>query len=171
LLSGGSSFVLPTAARLIRHIVVSLACVFVLAGATTVFAASSDEAALDPGALVANVARGQVGARYRWGGTSPAGFDCTGFVKWVYSQVGVDLPRNEAGQLASGERVGADELQPGDLLVFANTYRRGLSHVGIYLGDSRFVHAVNERHGVTVSNLWDGYWSPRFVAASRVATA
>jgi cell wall-associated NlpC family hydrolase len=119
------------------------------------------------GDQVATLAREYSGSRYVWGGTSPAGFDCTGFVQFVYSQFGIDLPHNEAGQLASGPRVGADELAPGDVLVFANTYRAGLSHVGIYLGDGQFVHAVDERHGVTVSNLWDGYWSPRLVGASR----
>jgi cell wall-associated NlpC family hydrolase len=119
------------------------------------------------GNQVANLASQYVGSPYRWGGTSPSGFDCTGFVLWVYSQFGVDLPHNEAGQLASGPRVDADDLQPGDVLVFANTYRAGLSHVGIYLGDGRFVHAVDESHGVAVSNLWDGYWGPRFVGASR----
>jgi cell wall-associated NlpC family hydrolase len=117
--------------------------------------------------LVANLAQQYVGSRYAWGGTSPAGFDCTGFVMWVFGQFGVSLPHNEAGQLASGDRVGADDLQPGDVVVFANTYRGGLSHVGIYLGDGQFVHAVDERHGVQISNLWDAYWAPRFVAASR----
>jgi len=120
-----------------------------------------------PGAAVANLAHEYVGSRYRWGGTSPAGFDCTGFVQFVYRQFGLNLPHNEAGQLASGQRVSADELEPGDVLVFANTYRRGLSHVGIYVGEGQFVHAADERHGVTVSNLWDGYWSTRLVGASR----
>ena len=58
-------------------------------------------------------------------------------------------------------------LQPGDIVVFANTYRAGLSHTGIYVGDGQFVHAANERTGVVVSNLWDSYWGPRFVGASR----
>ena len=62
-------------------------------------------------------------------------------------------------------------LEPGDVLVIANTYRRGLSHTGIYIGEGQFVHAANERHGVTVSNLWDGYWGPRFAGASRPAAA
>jgi cell wall-associated NlpC family hydrolase len=130
-------------------------------------AAPASSLVLAPGAQVANLAEQYVGTPYRWGGSSPAGFDCTGFVMWVYSQFGVDLPHNEAGQLASGASVPADDLQPGDVLVFANTYRRGLSHVGIYVGNGQFVHAADERHGVTVSNLWDGYWGPRFVAASR----
>jgi cell wall-associated NlpC family hydrolase len=116
---------------------------------------------------LADLAEEYVGSAYRWGGASPAGFDCTGFVMWVYSQFGIALPHNEAGQLASGERVAAEDLQPGDVLVFANTYRRGLSHVGIYVGNGQFVHAADERHGVVVSDLWDTYWAPRFVGASR----
>lgn len=142
-------------------------------GATSVAAAPpaplADALGLTLGATVADVAAGQVGAGYAWGGASPAGFDCTGFVQWVYGQVGVALPRSEAGQLASGPLVAAEELRPGDVLVFANTYRWGLSHAGIYLGQGRFVHAVDERHGVTVSSLWDAYWSPRLAGASRPA--
>jgi cell wall-associated NlpC family hydrolase len=120
-----------------------------------------------PGIQVADVAQQYVGSRYVWGGSSPAGFDCTGFVMWVFGQFGVSMPHNEAGQLNSGDRVSADELQPGDVLVFANTYRSGLSHVGIYVGEGRFVHAVDESHGVLVSNLWDSYWAPRLVGATR----
>ena len=77
------------------------------------------------------------------------------------------MPHNEAGELASGRPVASDDLQPGDILVFADTYRRGLSHAGIYVGDGRFVHAVDESHGVMISNLWDGYWGPRLVGATR----
>jgi cell wall-associated NlpC family hydrolase len=116
---------------------------------------------------VANLAEHYVGSRYVWGGSSPAGFDCTGFVLWIYGQFGRTLPHNEAGQLASGPPVDADDLQPGDVLAFANTYRHGLSHVGIYLGGGRFVHAADEAHGIQVNDLWDGYWGPRFVGASR----
>ena len=119
------------------------------------------------GSQVANLATQYVGAKYAWGGASPAGFDCTGFVMWVYSQFGVSLPHTEAGQLAAGQPVSADDLQPGDVVVFANTYRPGLSHAGIYLGNGRFIHAVDESHGVLVSNMWDSYWGPRFFAASR----
>jgi hypothetical protein len=86
---------------------------------------------------------------------------------FVYGQFGLSLPHNEAGQLASGPSVESDDLQPGDVLAFENTYRRGLSHVGIYLGGGRFVHAGDEAHGVLVDDLWDGYWGPRFAGASR----
>jgi cell wall-associated NlpC family hydrolase len=120
-----------------------------------------------PGVEVADLAEQFVGSPYRWGGASPSGFDCTGFVMYVYSQFGVAMPHNEAGQLASGENVSAEELKPGDVLVFANTYRRGLSHAGIYVGNGQFVHAADERHGVIVSSLSDGYWSSRLAGASR----
>lgn len=120
-----------------------------------------------PGAQVADLAAQYVGSRYVWGGASPSGFDCTGLVMWVFGQFGVAMPHSEAGQLTSGERVAADDLEPGDVLVFANTYRRGLSHVGIYLGEGRFVHAADESHGVLVSYLWDSYWAPRLVGATR----
>ncbi len=154
---------LSTAAEHVRRLAVCCLCLVALSGTSVAVAAPG------PGAQVADLAQQSVGSAYRWGGSSPAGFDCTGFVMWVYAQFGVALPHDEAGQLASGALVGADDLQPGDILVFANTYRRGLSHVGIYVGDGRFVHAVDESHGVVVSSLWDGYWAPRLVGASRAA--
>jgi cell wall-associated NlpC family hydrolase len=128
-------------------------------------AASADGSV--PGSQVVSLATQFVGAPYVFGGASPSGFDCTGFVMWVYSQFGVSLPHNEAGQLNSGPSVSADDLQPGDVVVFADTYRPGLSHTGIFIGDGKFVHAADERHGVVISNLWDSYWAPRFVGASR----
>jgi peptidoglycan DL-endopeptidase CwlO len=140
---------------------VPYACMAMLSSTSSALAAPA------PGVQVADLAEQYVGSRYVWGGASPAGFDCTGFVLWVFGQFAVSLPHNEAGQLASGPSVSPDNLQPGDLVVFANTYRSGLSHVGIYVGDGQFVHAVNESHGVMVNNLWDDYWGPRFVGASR----
>jgi len=163
--------VLSFVAHTVRRLTMCCACVFTLFGAKVTTAAPAPAPApapaAAPGLQVADLAQQYVGSRYAWGGSSPSGFDCTGFVMWVFSQFGVALPHNEAGQLASGDQVDADQLQPGDVLVFANTYRRGLSHVGIYVGEGRFVHAVDERHGVLVSDLWDGYWGPRFVGASR----
>ena len=158
-----------TVAQLVRRVAVCCACIVVLSSATVASAAplATPDASLAPGVQVADLAQQLVGSRYAWGGSSPAGFDCTGFVMWVFGQFGVTLPHNEAGQLASGDRVGVDDLEPGDVLVFANTYRPGLSHVGIYVGAGQFVHAVDERHGVLVSNLWDTYWGPRLVGATR----
>jgi cell wall-associated NlpC family hydrolase len=144
-----------------------LPCVVVLAALTSGQVQPAAAAPVPQGDQVVGLATQYVGARYVFGGASPSGFDCTGFVMFVYGQVGVSLPHNEAGQLASGPRVSPEDLQPGDVLVFANTYRAGLSHAGIYVGDGKFIHAADERHGVVVSDLWDGYWGPRFVGASR----
>jgi cell wall-associated NlpC family hydrolase len=157
---------------LFKRLVLLCACAVALCFSATA-ALAAPEAAPVPapaGEQVVDLAEQYVGAPYRWGGASPAGFDCSGFVMWVYGQFGVSLPHNEAGQLASGPNVSADDLQPGDVLVFANTYRAGLSHVGIYVGDGQFVHAADERHGVTISNLWDGYWAQRLVGATREMT-
>lgn len=129
-----------------------------------------DFATAPPGERVAAIARSAVGRPYRWGGMSPeSGFDCTGFVLWVFSHLGINLPHNETGQLYAGPRVGADDLEMGDIVVFKNTYKAGPSHTGIYLGDGKFIHAVDTAAGVVISNLWDSYWSPRFVAGVRLS--
>jgi cell wall-associated NlpC family hydrolase len=152
---------LPFAVQNLRRFMMLCVLVGTLSQGSVAFAAAA------PGVQVADLAQQLIGSPYVWGGSSPAGFDCTGFVMWVFGQFNVSLPHNEAGQLQSGEAISADKLLPGDVLVFANTYRRGLSHVGLYLGDGRFVHAVDEAHGVMVNDLWDDYWGPRFVGASR----
>jgi cell wall-associated NlpC family hydrolase len=116
---------------------------------------------------VAALALQYVGAPYRWGGVSPAGFDCSGFVLFIYGTVGVRLPHDVLGQLAAGRRVTVDALLPGDVLVFENTYRPGPSHSAIYLGGSRFVHAANEQLGVTIDSIREGDWARHFYGASR----
>ena len=108
-----------------------------------------------------------VGYRYRYGGTTPSGFDCSGFVYYVLNKSGVRMSRNMEAQLASGPRVSTKDLQPGDLVFFSNTYKRGLSHAGIYIGNGRFIHAENESTGVRVSDLWSAYWSAHYTAAVR----
>jgi cell wall-associated NlpC family hydrolase len=119
------------------------------------------------GERVAALALQYVGAPYRWGGTSPAGFDCSGLVRFVYAQVGVAVPHDVLGQLEASRRVAIDALLPGDVLVFRDTYRPGPSHSGIYLGDGRFVHAADERRGVTVNSIREGSWAARLHGASR----
>lgn len=111
-----------------------------------------------------------VGSPYRLGGTSPeTGLDCSGFVGHVFRQAaGVVLPRDSRAISEAALPLQQDELQPGDL-VFFNTLNRAFSHVGIYLGDDRFVHAASSRTGsVMVSNLKDSYWRERFDGARRV---
>jgi len=107
------------------------------------------------------------GVKYRFGGATPAGFDCSGFVMYVYNQYGIRLPRTADKQFEVGKPIKVkNELKPGDL-VFFETYEKGASHVGIYQGDGQFIHASSSR-GVTVSPLSDTYFSPRYLGARRV---
>ena len=114
-------------------------------------------------------AMGSLGVPYRMGGTSAeTGFDCSGFVRAMYQQtVGLMLPRRAEEQAASTARIDRDELKPGDL-VFFNTLRRAYSHVGIYVGDGKFVHAPRTGAHVRVESMNVSYWQTRFNGARRV---
>ena len=112
-----------------------------------------------------------VGSPYRLGGTSPdTGLDCSGFVDHVFRQtIGIQLPHNSRAISEATQPLDQTDLQPGDL-VFFNTLDQAFSHVGIYLGDGRFVHATSSRTGaVMISRLNDRYWQERFDGARRVA--
>ena len=108
------------------------------------------------------------GAPYRFGGVDPTGFDCSGFVHYVYQQHGVPMPREVREQFRVGKSVDRSRLEPGDL-VFFSTVAPGASHVGIVIGGDQFVHAPSERGVVRVENLSSQYWSARFVGAKRVS--
>lgn len=120
--------------------------------------------------LAATLARSALrflGTPYVFGGTSSAGFDCSGFVQHVYAMAGISLPRTADAQYDAGKpAVGGPRV--GDL-VFFETYTDGVSHVGVYLGKGEFVHASSS-HGVMVSNLSDSYWHARYVGAKRLIT-
>jgi cell wall-associated NlpC family hydrolase len=112
-----------------------------------------------------------VGSPYRLGGNSPeTGLDCSGFVAYVFRQItGLLLPRDSRAISEATQPLAQNELQPGDL-VFFNTLNRTFSHVGIYLGEDRFVHASSSRTGtVMVSSLSERYWHDRFDGARRVS--
>jgi cell wall-associated NlpC family hydrolase len=121
------------------------------------------------GARIASIAQAQLGARYTWAGVSPAtGFDCSGFVYYVFNAFGFPLDRLMPDQFSTGRRVRPEELRAGDIVFFADTYTSGLSHNGIYLGDGRFIHAVDESTGVAVTPMNSAYWEQRYVGAVRV---
>ena len=106
------------------------------------------------------------GTPYVFGGTTQKGFDCSGFTKYVYASSGISLPRTSFAQFSSGTAVGKNDLRPGDL-VFFSTYAKGASHVGIYTGGGRFVHASNPSSGVKTSTLSDSFYSSRYLGARR----
>jgi cell wall-associated NlpC family hydrolase len=113
-----------------------------------------------------------VGARYVWGGSGPNGFDCSGFTRYVYKQFGLDLPHSSAGQYntAYGTVISNPaDLRPGDIVFFANTYKRGISHVGIYTGGGDVVQAMSPKLGVGVANLNGGYWAKHYYGGIRPA--
>ncbi len=108
------------------------------------------------------------GAPYRNGGIDPSGFDCSGFVRYVYSQHGVEMPREVREQFRKGKNIDRDRLEPGDL-VFFSTVAPGASHVGIMIGGDQFVHAPSEKGVVRVESLGAQYWASRFIGAKRVS--
>jgi cell wall-associated NlpC family hydrolase len=117
-------------------------------------------------------AMGFLGVPYRRGGNSAdTGFDCSGFVKAMYEQtVGLILPRRANEQAAATQKIDKRDLQPGDL-VFFNTMRRAFSHVGIYVGDNKFIHSPKPGAQVRVEDMGVSYWASRFDGARRVVTA
>jgi cell wall-associated NlpC family hydrolase len=111
----------------------------------------------------AQTALGYVGVPYRWGGSTPAGFDCSGLVSYVYARLGVQLPHYAAAQYGYGSSVARDQLQPGDLVFFDN-----LAHVGIYIGGDEFVDAPHTGTVVRIDSLSDPWYSGRYVGARRI---
>ena len=119
--------------------------------------------------LVVN-AMGYLGMPYRRGGTGIQGFDCSGFVQAMFENtLGLVLPHNAKAQAAATEKIDKTELQPGDL-VFFNTLRRAFSHVGIYIGDGKFIHSPRPGGEVRIEDMRESYWVKRFNGARRVNT-
>jgi cell wall-associated NlpC family hydrolase len=130
-------------------------------------ASAPDASAPAPSALVATALTLR-GTPYRNGGSDPSGFDCSGFVQWVFAQHGTRLPREVRDQFRTGREIDEDEIRPGDL-VFFETVSKGASHVGIAIGGDQFVHAPSSRGVVRIERFTSSYWGPRWVGARRVA--
>ena len=131
---------------------------------------SSSNSGPSLGEQVAATAKKYIGCAYIFGGTSPSGFDCSGFVQYIYKLYGYNLYRTADVQLNNGYSVSRSNLKPGDLVFFANTYNTSAaaSHVGIYIGNDQFVHAANSSDGVKTSALSESYYATRYVGARRI---
>ncbi len=136
-------------------------------------AAAAGPSSLAVGVSVVETALGAMGAPYRWGGSDQNGFDCSGLIQYAYAQHGITLPRRSVEQAATGREAGRDvaALQPGDILTFAATAGGPVAHVGLYIGEGRFIHSATS--GVRTSRLGpddpDGrWWWDRWVGARRV---
>lgn len=163
----------PSGPRTTRSWRACVALALFLALPAGVQAGPADDALMDdaPGSEVVVSALALIGSPYRYGGRTPAGFDCSGFVGYVYGEtLGVELPRRSEEMVRAGTELSREALTPGDL-VFFNTLGRRYSHVGIFVGEGRFVHAPARGGRVRVERLADPYWSARYNGARRPVAA
>lgn len=115
---------------------------------------------------IISTAKKYIGVPYVWGGSTPSGFDCSGFVQYVFNAHGISLPRVSKEQYSIGKKVSKANLKAGDL-VFFNTEGNGVSHLGIYVGNNKFIHASSSK-GVIISSLSSSYWVSKYYGAKRI---
>ncbi len=126
-----------------------------------------DSTSTAPGARAVYAAYRQLGTPYRYGGSTPDGFDCSGLIQYAYHRAGIDIPRTTRQQLRHARPVSLSALRPGDL-VFFRVSRRKVSHVGIYAGGGRFIHAPSSGKQVSYADLNDPFWHRRIIAVGRI---
>lgn len=129
-------------------------------------AAAAPMHSVSPAAVVVKTARQQIGVPYRYGGSTPRGFDCSGLVHYAYQRAGIEVPRTTGGLLRRAHRVPLSQLRPGDVLFFRVAPPK-ISHVGIYIGHGRFVHSPSSGKSVSYASLNDQYWSRHIISAGR----
>lgn len=117
---------------------------------------------------VEKTAKKYLGTKYRFGGTTKRGIDCSGFTQSVMKKHGKKIPRTARAQASIGKHIPKSELKKGDLVFFKNTYKKGISHVGIYLGNNKFIHASSGAKKVTISNINKKYYRKHYAGARRV---
>ena len=122
----------------------------------------------DLGKQIVEYAKEYLGCKYVSGGTTPKGFDCSGFTQYVYAHFGISITRTSKTQAKDGEYIEKNELQLGDLVIFNNDSNSSVGHVGIYVGDNSFIHAANPKKGVVITSLSNSYYEARYVSSRRV---
>ena len=130
---------------------------------------AGSSATITDGQAIVNKAKQYLGTPYVWGGASPNGFDCSGFVYYVLKTLGYPSYRMLVDQYNQGTYVSKANLQPGDIVFFHGTYGSGISHAGIYAGNGQFIHAPNSRSVVSYSDLSSGYWANHYYGARRMS--
>lgn len=118
---------------------------------------------------IIDYARKFLGTKYKWGGVTTKGFDCSGYVKYVFKKYSISLSRTSRSQAKNGTYVKKANLKPGDLVFFdTNGGKNGINHVGIYTGSGKFIHSSSSHHGVVISSLSSGFYSKSYMTARRV---
>ena len=142
-----------------------------LNGSSSTSSGNSSSGSSNSGSATGNkivaTAKQYLGVPYKWGGTDPSGFDCSGFVYYVLRCNGINVSRTQAPMYSEGTPVSKANLQPGDLVFFQNTYKAGLSHVGIYVGDGQFIHAPSSGRVVSYADLNSDYYVAHYYGAAR----
>lgn len=123
----------------------------------------------DLGAQMVSMAKQYLGVPYKYGGASPSGFDCSGLVYYILKQLGYSPSRTCSAQYKMGTYVAKEDLQPGDLVFFQGTYKSGISHVGIYVGDGKFIHAPSSGKVVSYADLNSSYYVNHYYGARRLS--
>ncbi|MDF2565774.1 MAG: hypothetical protein K0Q53_2178 [Massilibacillus sp.] len=117
-------------------------------------------------AAIITTSRKYLGVPYKFGGTTPKGFDCSGYLQYIFAENGMKIPRTADEQYKIGTSITQPQLQSGDL-VFFTTYEKGASHCGLYIGDGKFIHASSSK-GIHIDELNNSYWKPRYIGAKRI---
>lgn len=136
-------------------------------GVTPSAAALKSSTATNQRNQIVSEAKRYLGVPYLWGGNTPNGFDCSGFVQYVLKQCGIAVPRTTELQVSVGSHVSKSKLLPGDLVFLQNTYRSGVSHVGVYIGNNKMIHASSSK-GVIISDLSTSYYTEHFHSGRQI---
>ncbi|KHD85596.1 C40 family peptidase [Bacillus ginsengihumi] len=142
-------------------------CIILLISVGSLLPTNPVEAAYSPTKVV-NTAKHYIGTPYRWGGTTPKGFDCSGFVGYTFKKVGKNLPRTAAAMYKKGKHISKSKLKTGDLVFFhtSSSYKKTASHVAIYIGHNKVIHSVSQ--GVKIDSLNNVYWKKKYIGARRI---